>query len=152
MRTLMRRNWGADISPWNELESVGERLRRMVTPEMNATFFTGAAPWVPPVELIEDDHEFVLTAEVPGLAANDFDLEIDDGVLTLQGDKRESIVEQDGRRYIRERSYGHFERSFTLPKNVEMDKIKAEFHDGLVEVHLPKGEKDKGRHIPVTAN
>lgn len=152
MKTLMKRNWGADITPWNELETLGERLRRVAMPEFAAPVFSGSASWAPPVELTEGEEEFVLTAEVPGLTPDDLDLEIDDGVLTLQGEKRAEHLEEAGRGVIRERSYGQFERSFTLPRNVQMEKIEAEFHDGLVEIHLPKGKKTNGRHIEIKAH
>lgn len=70
-------------------------------------------------------------------------------MLTLKGEKKFEHEEQRDRTHIRERRYGTFERCFTLPRNVAADKIKAEYKDGVVEVHLPKGPEAKGRHIEI---
>jgi HSP20 family protein len=152
MRALTARRWGADVSPWHELETMGDRMRHWTDyPSLGTSLFKSPlfseADWLPAVELVEEDGEFVLTAELPGLSKDDVDVSIDDNVLTLKGEKKTEREEAHGRMYIRERMYGSFERGFTLPRNVEPEKIKADFHDGLVEIHMPKGEEAKGRHI-----
>jgi HSP20 family protein len=154
MRALTTRRWGADVSPWHELETLNNRLRRWMdypdfgTAVFNAPLFSESA-WLPAVELIEEDDEFVLTAELPGMSKDNVDLSIDDNILTLKGEKKTEREATQERMHIRERGYGTFERSFTLPKNVDAGKIRADFHDGLIEVHMPKGEAAKSKHIEI---
>jgi len=154
MRALTTRRWGADVSPWHELENLGGRMRRWMdypdfgTPLFKAPLFSEDA-WLPAVELVEEDSEFVLTAELPGMSKEDVDVSVDDNILTLKGEKKTEREVAHDRMHIRERGYGTFERSFTLPRNVEAEKIRADFHDGLVEIHMPKGDAAKSRHIEI---
>lgn len=153
-KAVTRKRWGADITPWRELDLFSDRMRRMLDPTFNESlfgtpFWSEADQWIPAVELVEEDDEYVLSAELPGLGKADVDISVDDSVLTLTGEKKSEREEEKGRSFIRERRYGAFERSFTLPRNVEADKIKAEFRDGIVEVHLPKGAESKARHIEI---
>ncbi len=155
MRALTTRRWGADVSPWHELESLNDRMRRWIDyPTLGPSLFKAPmfseTEWLPPVELVEEDEEFVLTAELPGMSKEDVNVSIDDNVLTLKGEKTTERDEERDRMHIREREYGAFERSFTLPRNVLAEKIRADFRDGIVEIHLPKGEEAKSRKIEIT--
>lgn len=158
MGALTRRRWGTDVTPWQELEAFGNRIGRWFeSPNLFETFrpmfstplLSERSTWMPAVELSESDTEFVLTAEVPGMSKEDLDISIDDNVLTLKGEKKLEREEERERMHIRERTYGSFERCFALPPNIEADKIKAEYHEGVVEVHIPKGPQSKGRHIEI---
>jgi HSP20 family protein len=136
------------------METLGDRMRRWTEyPTFGASLFKtplfSEADWLPAVELVEEDGEFVLTAELPGMSKDDVDVSVDDNVLTLKGEKKTEREEAHNRMHIRERAYGTFERSFTLPRNVETEKIRADFHDGLVEIHMPKGEEAKSKHIEI---
>jgi HSP20 family protein len=105
----------------------------------------------PNVELGETDREIRITAELPGLDEKDVELVVEDGVLTLRGEKR-SEVEDKGRGYS-ERSYGRFERRIGLPKGIEPDKANATFRNGVLTVTLPKSaaSNENVRRIPVNA-
>jgi len=154
MRALTAGRWGADVSPWHEMETLGDRVRQWTDyPAFGASLFKSPlfseTEWLPAVELVEEDEEFVLTAELPGLSKDDVHVSVDDNVLTLKGEKKTLREEAHGRMHIRERIYGTFERGFTLPRNVDAGKIRADFHDGLVEIHMPKGEEAKSRHIEI---
>lgn len=154
MRALTTRRLGADVSPWHELESMGNRLFRWpdypsLGPSLLKTPIFSETDWLPAVELVEEEEEFVLTAELPGLSKEDVNVSVDDNVLTLKGEKKIEREDTRDRTHIREREYGVFERSFTLPRNVEAGKIRADFHDGLMEIHLPKGELAKSRKIEI---
>ncbi len=156
MRAVTRKRWGADLTPWHELENLSDRMRRWIDyPMFGPSFlrtplFAEATEWLPAVELVEENGEFVLTAELPGMSKEDVDVSIVDNVLTLKGEKKFEREEEHGRMHIHEREYGSFERAFTLPRNVDPEKIKADFHDGIVEIHLPKGEEAKSRNIEIT--
>jgi HSP20 family protein len=105
--------------------------------------------WAPPVELVEKEDAFLLTAELPGMKVEDVDISIEDNVLTLTGEKhREEEVKED-KYYVYEREYGSFTRSLLLPARVLPDKVKAEFEGGVLHVHIPKTTEARGRKIPI---
>ena len=99
--------------------------------------------------MVEKDGEFVLTAEIPGMTRDDVHISVEDDVLTFKGEKKLEREEEKDRMHIREREYGAFTRAFTLPRTVEVGKIRAEYHDGVVDIHMPKGEEAKGRKIEI---
>ncbi len=103
----------------------------------------------PAVDVYEEKDEIVVKAELPGMEKNDIEVNISDSELTLKGEKKkEEKVEEDD--YYRcERSYGAFLRSVELPKDVQADKIKASFKNGILEVRLPKTEEAKTKEIKV---
>jgi HSP20 family protein len=108
--------------------------------------------WLPPVDVAEDKDRIVLTAELPGFREDQIEIQMENGVLTLRGE-RKFEEEKEGRSYHRlERSYGQFVRSFTLPSNVNREAIEANFSDGLLEIELPKREEAKPRQIRITGS
>lgn len=136
------------------LEDVPDRFRRMFEGGFNLEPVAESLGWMPAMEIVETDDAFVVTAEVPGINAKEVDISIDDGVLTLSGEKREEKEEgkQGSKFHMWERRYGSFRRSFTLPQAVDADRISAKATDGILTVTLPKTKKAKahGRKIPVT--
>jgi HSP20 family protein len=110
---------------------------------------TGA--WYPVVDVREAEGELVLQAELPGLRSEDVNVGVENGVLTISGEKKQQNDEgQEGSDYhLVERRYGRFERSFTLPRSVEAQKVQAEFANGVLTVTLPKAEAAKPRRIEV---
>ena len=107
------------------------------------------ANWSPTSDIVETKDEIVVRAELPGMTEKEVDIEIENGVLTIKGER---IAEQEtgekGYRRI-EREYGTFLRTFTLPANIEAEKIAATFVNGLLEVHLPKKEGAKPKTIKI---
>ena len=105
----------------------------------------------PNVELVEADGGLRLSAELPGLDEKDVELLVEDGVLTLRGEKRAETT--DAARGYTERSYGHFERSIALPVPVEEDRVEAAFRNGVLTVTLPRSEKapERGRRIAINS-
>ncbi len=114
-----------------------------------------ALGWVPPVEILEGETEIVMAFELPGLGKDDVKIEIADDVLTVRGEKKAEHVEEGAKKefFLKERSYGLFERSFSLPPTVNVDKVVAEFEQGVLRITLPKSEavKPKGREIEIQA-
>jgi HSP20 family protein len=119
---------------------------QMLTPAVPA----GGFAFVPVVQIIEKDEELVLTAELPGLTEKDVQLEVENNILTLKGEKKQEHEEKTERFICWERAYGSFERTFAVPGVVDLAKIKAEFKDGVLEVHMPKTAQAKGRKIEIT--
>jgi HSP20 family protein len=107
------------------------------------------ADWAPSVDISETEGEYHLKAELPEVKKEDVSVMVQNGVLTLQGERKQER-EEKGRKYHRvERSYGCFMRSFSLPDHVDETKIKAEFKDGVLHLLLPKSEKTKPKAIEV---
>ena len=133
-----------------EFEALPETVSRIFGRDFPALLTDGHMVWSPAVNLREADGEFVLTAELPGMSANDIDIDVQENVLTLSGEKKSEHEEKHpGRWHLVERSQGEFERSLTLPRTVKPESIRAEFENGVLTVHLPKHEGAKGRRIPI---
>lgn len=106
--------------------------------------------WRPPVDVIEERDTIRLVAELPGVKPEDVKISLEGNVLTLQGEKHQEEEREDGNAHRYERTYGMFERSFTLPATIDANKIVAKFDAGLLTVLLPKVEAAKPRQIAVT--
>lgn len=105
--------------------------------------------WSPRVDITETDKEFVIKAELPDVAKDDMHVSVDNGVLTIRGEKKQE-KEEKGKKFHRiERHYGSFSRSFSLPENVDPSAIKAAFKDGVLDVSLPKTSKKSAKAIKV---
>jgi HSP20 family protein len=140
--------------PFKDLEEISERFNRLfgrMTParrESGREALT-VADWAPTVDISEDEKEYLIKAEIPEVDKKDVKVTLQEGVLTIQGERKQE-KEEKGRKFHRiERSYGTFVRSFTLPEEVAEDKLKAEFKDGMLFVHLPKSERAKPKAIEV---
>jgi HSP20 family protein len=137
--------------PYRELASLQERMNRI----FDDTFSSAtrreedalAATWAPPVDVLEKRDRIVLTAELPGLSAEQVQLRFEDGVLTLEGERRFEKDADDARYHCVERSYGRFSRAFRLPANVDEERISATFVDGLLVVELPKRDEARPKSI-----
>ncbi len=139
--------------PFRELEEMSERLNRVMgrpsTRQNDGKENLTVADWVPSVDISENGGEYFIKAELPEVNKDDVKITLDDGVLTIQGERRQE-KEERGRKYHRiERSYGTFVRSFTLPDSVDEEKVSAEFKDGILNLRLPKTEKAKPKAIEV---
>ena len=108
--------------------------------------------WVPPMDLVEAEDHFVLKADLPGLTESDVNIEVQDGTLTLSGERKAEHEEREKGWYRIERSFGSFNRSLTLPDGVDPDRIDASFKDGVLEVHIPKPEERKPRRISISSS
>jgi len=137
------------LSPWQELEDVSDRLNRLfgVPAQGEASSRT---LWTPAVNVAETKEELILSAELPGMNIDDVEIEVENNVLSLRGEKKELREEGDDKRYhLWERCYGTFERSFTLPRTVKTDGITAHFRDGILHVQMPKAPEAKSRKISI---
>lgn len=139
--------------PFVELEEVSARLNRMfarpATAQNNGKETLIVADWTPSVDISETDGEYQIKAEIPDVKKEDVKVTLEDGVLTIQGERKYE-KEEKGKKFHRiERSYGSFVRTFSVPDVIEAEKVKAEFKDGVLNLHLPKSEKAKPRAIDV---
>jgi HSP20 family protein len=139
--------------PARELNAIQQEMNRLFN-----TFFDapasgsgggGARRWVPPMDLVETDDQFVLRADLPGLDESDVKIEVHDKVLTLSGERTyEHEAKKDGF-YRIERGSGHFSRSLTLPDGVDPDAISAAFEKGVLEVRIPKPAERRPRRVQI---
>ena len=140
--------------PFKELEEIGQRFSRIfgrlpVTRENNGRETMVVTDWMPTVDIAEDEKEYLIKAEIPGVDKNDVRVTAEDGVLTIRGERKREEEVKDRRFHRVERSYGTFLRSFALPAEVAQENLRAEFKDGMLLVHMPKTEKAKPKSIEV---
>lgn len=107
--------------------------------------------WAPAVDIFERDHDLVFRAELPGVGKDDIEVGIENGVLTLHGERKRTSGADQGNVYRLERAYGTFTRRFTLPTTVDSSKVQAVYKDGVLEVTVPKLEAAKPRKIQIQA-
>lgn len=113
----------------------------------------GASEFVPSVNVSETDGEVKVSAELPGMTEKDVDVELDEDMVTISGEKKSEEEDEEGGRYWRESSYGKFVRQVPLPASIDLDKSKASFKNGVLNVTMPKAEeeKEKRRKIEVSS-
>ena len=140
--------------PFRELDELQTRLsalfgRAPVRKNGSKDEALAVAEWAPVVDIVEDENEYLIKAELPEVKKDDVKVTVQDDVLTISGE-RMFEKEEKGRKYHRmERAYGSFARSFTLPEDADGEKVAAEFKDGVLKVHLPKSEQAKPKSIEV---
>jgi HSP20 family protein len=138
-------------TPLRDIATLQDRIERMFgDPQYWGAREEGTyGGWIPPVEIFEKEDNLVLRAEIPGMTQKDIELHVENGVLTLKGEKRrEQELNQDSV-HRAERYYGTFVRTFSLPTTVDVDKIRASYKEGVLEVVLPKAETAKPKRIEI---
>lgn len=135
---------------WRELDAMTNRLARMF--DEAAVVRPNGASFTPAVSVAETSDALVITAELPGLTEKDVNIELENDVLSISGEKAEERTEGDEERnyHVWERSYGSFRRSFALPRTVVGAEATARFDKGVLEVRLPKAPEAKGRKIEIS--
>ncbi len=108
--------------------------------------------WNPKVDIYDDGDNIILKAELPGVEKKDIDVDVNSGVLTIKGSRSSEETVDKGQYFRQERSYGKFERSFTLPENVNHRLITADYKDGILKVSIAKPEESKTKAIKVALN
>ena len=107
------------------------------------------ADWSPEVDISEDDHGYLLKADLPEIKKDDVRVTVEDGILCVSGERKTEKEDQKRKFHRIERSYGNFRRSFTLPEDTDSKKVTAEFHDGVLKVHLPTTPIARSKAIEV---
>jgi HSP20 family protein len=136
--------------PFRDLVAMSQRLNRLPDDPYNL----GAGDplgWAPPVDIFEKQDQLIIRAEVPGVQRSDLDVRIENGVLTLHGERKQETDVAEGNAHVTERSYGSFTRSFSLPTTVDAGRIAASYKDGVLEVTVPKAETAKSKKVEIKA-
>lgn len=138
--------------PFRDLRTLQEEVNRLFTGNLTRTFDDegiARGSWSPSVDIYENKDQIVLEAELPGMKREDFDVSVENNVITLRGE-RQFEKKDDSDNYHRvERAYGSFTRSFTLPNTVSTEGATADYRNGVLRVTLPKREETKARRIEI---
>lgn len=140
-------------SPVRDLLNIQDEMNRVMDRFFSPDLFEGSdfstSRWLPSMDVQEDKERFTISMELPGLSKDDVSLTVREGMLTIEGERKQED-EKEGVNYLRvERRYGKFLRSFQLPVRVQEDKIEAVFKDGVLTVQIPKAEEVKPKQIAV---
>jgi HSP20 family protein len=141
--------------PARELQTIQQEMNRLFGsffdgPVSAATNGEVARRWIPPMDLVEQDGEFVLRADLPGVGKDDVKIELDDNVLTVSGERHSEQKERKEGYYRFERASGSFSRSLTLPEGVDPEAIKANFDNGVLEVRIPKPQQREPQRVAIS--
>ena len=149
---------GNKVITWNPLREMDEAQNRF-----NPFFLAGfpnrmgsgeihsltVADWSPEVDISQDDHEYLLKADLPEMKKDDVRVTVEDGILCVSGERKSEKEDQKRKFHRIERSFGNFRRSFTLPEDADSTKVTAEFRDGVLKVHLPTTPIARSKAIDV---
>jgi HSP20 family protein len=139
--------------PFRELSSLQTEMNRLFNTAFgdtpNGGTGAGARRWLPAMDLLETDEAFVLRADLPGMSESDVNIELEDNVLTVSGERKAEHEDKGEGFYRLERASGTFSRSLTLPKGVDPEAVSASFDRGVLEVRIPKPERRKPRKIAI---
>jgi len=139
--------WRARRAPvaWND---VFGRFDRLFDSNDGSRF---SLAWSPVTDVREDEDGLYVTVELPGMGTDDVSVSVENGILSIAGEKKQVTEEGDidSNYHLVERRYGSFERTFRLPRSVDADKVKAKFENGLLNIDIPKSEKAKKKLIPI---
>src|ERR1700741_852237 len=146
------------VITWNPLREIDEAQNRL------SRFFLGGFPnrmgngeipslavadWSPEVDISEEDHGYLLKADLPEMKKDDVRVTVEDGVLCVSGERKSEKEDQKRKFHRIERAFGNFRRSFTLPEDADSTKVTAEFRDGVLKVHLPTTTKTRSKALEV---
>ena len=134
---------------FREMEETLDRLNRLFGTRPNGKENLLVTDWTPTVDIQETEGEYLVKAELPEVKKEDVKVTVENGVLTLQGERKQE-KEEKGKRFHRvERAYGTFLRTFTVPIDADENKVAADFKEGILRVHIPKTEKPRPKAIDV---
>lgn len=136
-------------SPFRELEDVLNRYSRLGGRAVSTGNGGEAAEWRPAANISETDNEYIIKAELPEVSKEDVDVSVHDGIITIKGERRFEKTHDSEQTHRIESFYGSFARSFSLPADVDEDRIRAESKDGVLRVVLPKAEVQKAKPIEI---
>lgn len=140
--------------PWGTLNQLHSQLNRLFDRELDhgASSSAATADWIPPADIEEYADRFVLKLDVPGVDVSAIDITLDQGLLSVSGERAKDALAKEVERSRTERPYGRFHRRFTLPDTADAAGVRATGRNGIVEVTIPKQEKSQPRRIQIAAS
>ena len=147
---------------WNPFQEMGElshRLNHILFGDRSlnlespgTTQEISLRDWSPLVDIIESDGEYLVKAELPEIAKEDVSVRVEDGVLSISGERKAEVAKEEKKIHRVERAYGRFTRSFRLPENADASKVTARFKDGVLQVTLPKVAEAKASAVKISVD
>jgi HSP20 family protein len=142
--------------PTRELATIQNEMNRLFSTFFDESGRTGGTTggvrrWIPAMDLVESENDFILRADLPGLSEGDVNIELEDNVLTISGERKAAHEDRKEGYYRVERAYGAFSRSLTLPEGIDPGKVQASFDRGVLQVTIPKPEQRKPRKVTIAA-
>ena len=145
-----------ELMRWNprrELFGLHNSINRMfdnfISPTVRSDEVLSVWGWNPVVDIYENEENIVITAELPGVDKKDMTVDVKGRVLTLKGERSTDNEVKEDNYYRQERCYGKFERCFTLPVEIDPEKIKADYKDGVLKIDIPKAEESKPKQVMI---
>ncbi|HIG29354.1 MAG TPA: Hsp20/alpha crystallin family protein [Verrucomicrobiales bacterium] len=138
------------LTPFGQFGSILDEFDRLFETPLsgrNRTERTGK--WIPTMEVVDEENEIRVETELPGLKKEDISIDLHDGVLSISGKRKQENENKKGSSVRTERYYGEFQRSVSLSTEIDVEKVDAEFKDGLLKVHLPKAVSVKPKQIDI---
>jgi HSP20 family protein len=141
--------------PVTELNTIQSEINRLFNTFFDQPAAAGRADapnrrWVPAMDLVETADHYVLHADLPGLDDDDVNVQLEDNVLTISGERKTQHEQREEGYYRIERAFGNFARSLTLPDGIDPDAVQAHFDRGVLEIRIPKPEQKKPRQVQIT--
>jgi len=138
--------------PFHDLTSLQDRINRLFEeafPRTGESDEQGPGIWRPPVDILDTESAIVIEVEVPGINKDDISIDLKENVLSIEGERKLEADRKEENYYQRERRFGWFQRTFTLPAYVEPESIKATFKQGVLKIEIPKPEERKPKQISI---
>ena len=136
-------------NPQHNFDNLHNQLSRFLEPFVKtADEDLVSGSWVPPVDVAETQEKIIVRAEVPGMKQEEIQIEFENGLLTIRGERK--LIKEEGVTFHRvERTFGNFSRSFTLPRTIDPERISASYREGVLEIEVPKKEEAKPKQIRI---
>ena len=135
--------------PYREMMSMRRAMDRLIENTLGDNWGEGTSEWGLPLDVIENEEAFLIKASVPGIQPDNLEVTFNKGVLSIHGEIKDESEKQEGQYHLRERRFGSFSRSISLPVTVKSEDIQADFHDGILTLRLPKAEEVKPKRIQI---
>ena len=134
--------------PFRDLVSMRRAMDRLMENSLGDEHDV-TSEWGLPLDVVEDENEYIVIASLPGIKPEDLDITFNKGSLTIKGEIKDESETTKGQYHLRERRFGTFARTITLPTTVKPEDIQADYHDGILELKMPKSEEVKPKRIPI---
>jgi HSP20 family protein len=140
---------GRVFDPFDDMVDLQKQINQLFNSSLGRTAPSAQGEWIPAVDVYKQENSYIVEAELPGIDKDDVQLSIEDNVLTISGSKKSSKKEKAENYYCYERTCGEFSRSFRLPTDIDLGKVKANFNNGVLKAELPIAETAKPKQISI---
>jgi len=135
--------------PFRDILDLRREMDRLIDRSFGSTGVSWSSNWDLPLDVVENDNEYVVKASLPGIKSDDIEITYNDRMLTISGEVKGDEEKKDQRYHVRERWFGKFSRSVQLPASIKADEISADYEAGVLTLRMPKTEEMKPRRITV---